>query len=78
MIVIIYHQSVIFDPFCRIVKNRRAHQNTTNLFIFQFVSDDFLLFEKMDQRNCIKFCIKNKIKCARTFEMLTALIRHQL
>ncbi|KAA2237134.1 helix-turn-helix domain-containing protein, partial [Solihabitans fulvus] len=32
---------------------------------------DFLLFEKMDQRNCIKFCVKNEIKCARTFEMLT-------
>ena len=32
---------------------------------------DFLLFEKMDQRNCIKFCIKNEIKCARTFKMLT-------
>ena len=30
---------------------------------------DFLLFEKMDQRNCIKFCVKNEIKCARTFEM---------
>ena len=25
----------------------------------------------MDQRTCIKFCVKNEIKCARTFEMLT-------
>ena len=25
----------------------------------------------MDQRNCIKFCVKNEIKYARTFEMLT-------
>ena len=25
----------------------------------------------MDQRNGIKFCVKNKIKCARTCEMLT-------
>ena len=25
----------------------------------------------MDQRNCIKFCVKNEINCARTFEMLT-------
>ena len=25
----------------------------------------------MDQRNCIKFFVKNLIKCARTFEMLT-------
>ena len=31
----------------------------------------FLLFEKMEQGNCIKFCVKNEIKCARTFEMLT-------
>ena len=32
---------------------------------------DFLLFEKMDQSNCIKFVVKNEINCARTFEMLT-------
>ena len=25
----------------------------------------------MDQRNCIKFCIKNGFKCAKTCEMLT-------
>ena len=31
---------------------------------------DFLLFEKMDQRNCIKFCVKTEIKCAKAFEML--------
>ena len=30
----------------------------------------FLPFEKMDQRNCIKFCVKNDIKCARAFETL--------
>ena len=29
------------------------------------------LFEKMDRRNCIKFYVKNEIKCAKTFEMLT-------
>ena len=23
------------------------------------------------QRNCIKICVKNEIKCAKTFEMLT-------
>ncbi|KYN35367.1 hypothetical protein ALC56_10292, partial [Trachymyrmex septentrionalis] len=26
---------------------------------------------KMDQRICIKFCVKNKIKCANAFQMLT-------
>ena len=31
-----------------------------------------LLFEKMYLRNCIKFSVKTEIKCARTFEMLTA------
>ena len=31
----------------------------------------FLLFEKMDQRNCIKFCVKNETKYANTFKMLT-------
>ena len=32
---------------------------------------DSFLFEKMDQRNCIKFGVKYEIKCARTFETLT-------
>ena len=31
----------------------------------------FLPFQKMDQRICIKFCVKNKIKCADGFRMLT-------
>ena len=31
----------------------------------------FLLFEKMDRRNNIQFCVKNEIKCAKTFEMFT-------
>ena len=31
---------------------------------------DFLLFEIMDQRNCIKFCVKKEIKCGRIFDML--------
>ena len=30
----------------------------------------FFTIKKMDQRNCIKFCVKNVIKCVRTFEML--------
>ncbi|KAG5322152.1 GVQW3 protein, partial [Acromyrmex heyeri] len=28
-------------------------------------------FQKMNQRICIKFCVKNKIKCADAFRMLT-------
>ena len=32
---------------------------------------DFCLFQKMDQRICIKFCVKNKITCADAFRMLT-------
>ena len=32
---------------------------------------DFLLLEVVDHGYCIKFCIKNEIKCERTFEMLT-------
>ena len=31
----------------------------------------FFLFENMDQENRIKFCVKNEIKYATTFEMLT-------
>ena len=31
----------------------------------------FYYSEKMDQRNCIKICVKKEIKCARTFEILT-------
>ncbi|UYV82252.1 hypothetical protein LAZ67_21001463 [Cordylochernes scorpioides] len=27
--------------------------------------------KKMDQRTCIKFCVKNEIKCANAFRMLT-------
>ncbi|KAG5313395.1 MOS1T transposase, partial [Acromyrmex insinuator] len=29
------------------------------------------IFQKMNQRICIKFCVKNKIKCADAFRMLT-------
>ncbi|UYV76190.1 hypothetical protein LAZ67_13002977 [Cordylochernes scorpioides] len=32
---------------------------------------DFYLLKKMDQRTCIKFCMKNEIKCADAFRMLT-------
>ncbi|UYV71994.1 hypothetical protein LAZ67_9001508 [Cordylochernes scorpioides] len=32
---------------------------------------DFYLLKKMDQSTCIKFCVKNEIKCADAFRMLT-------
>ncbi|UYV74026.1 hypothetical protein LAZ67_11001872 [Cordylochernes scorpioides] len=32
---------------------------------------DFHLLKKIDQRTCIKFCVKNEIKCADAFRMLT-------
>lgn len=31
----------------------------------------FLLSKKIDQRICIKFCVKNKIKCSDALKMLT-------
>ena len=40
------------------------------LHVFWFVFD-FCLFQKMDQWICIKFCMKNKIKWADAFRMLT-------
>ncbi|UYV70321.1 hypothetical protein LAZ67_7002514 [Cordylochernes scorpioides] len=36
-----------------------------------FGSSSILPIKKMDQRTCIKFCVKNKIKCADAFRMLT-------
>ncbi|UYV62694.1 hypothetical protein LAZ67_2001595 [Cordylochernes scorpioides] len=32
---------------------------------------DITYLKKMDQRTCIKFCVKNEIKCANAFRMLT-------
>ncbi|CAD7004723.1 unnamed protein product [Ceratitis capitata] len=40
------------------------------LHVFWMVFD-FYLFKKMDQRTCIKFCVKNEIMCAEVFRMLT-------
>ncbi|UYV60716.1 hypothetical protein LAZ67_1002020, partial [Cordylochernes scorpioides] len=40
------------------------------IWVFWIVFD-FYLLKKMDQRTCIKFCVKNEIKCADAFRMLT-------
>ncbi|UYV62125.1 hypothetical protein LAZ67_1007912 [Cordylochernes scorpioides] len=40
------------------------------IVVFRIVFD-FYLLKKMDQRTCIKFCVKNEIKCADAFRMLT-------
>ena len=40
----------------------------SRMYVYSFSS--FLLSKKMDQRICIKFCVKNGIKCSKTLEML--------
>ncbi|UYV71906.1 hypothetical protein LAZ67_9001019 [Cordylochernes scorpioides] len=49
----------------------------SGLFDIQGVLDRhrFLAIKKMDQRTCIKFCVKNEIKCADAFRMLTVAYR---
>ncbi|UYV80226.1 hypothetical protein LAZ67_18002085, partial [Cordylochernes scorpioides] len=46
------------------------HNSYKNEKVFWIVFD-FYLLKKMDQRTCIKFCVKNAIKCADAFRMLT-------
>ncbi|UYV78041.1 hypothetical protein LAZ67_15003295 [Cordylochernes scorpioides] len=45
-------------------------RSNSGLQVFWIVFD-FYLLKKMDQRTCIKFCVKNEIKCADAFRMLT-------
>ncbi|UYV77598.1 hypothetical protein LAZ67_15001667 [Cordylochernes scorpioides] len=47
---------------------REANKLVEKVFWIVF---DFYLLKKTDQRTCIKFCVKNKIKCADAFRMLT-------
>ncbi|UYV67946.1 hypothetical protein LAZ67_5002570 [Cordylochernes scorpioides] len=49
-------------------ESRPAQAAESQVFWIVF---DFYLFKKMDQRTCIKFCVKNEIKCADAFRMLT-------
>ena len=43
----------------------------SRMYVHSFVCvGDFLLLKKMDQRICIKFFVKNGIKCSKTLEML--------
>ncbi|UYV62874.1 hypothetical protein LAZ67_2002199 [Cordylochernes scorpioides] len=55
-----------------------VHMADKNIYIYDiyitmvfWIVFDFYLFKKMDQRTCIKFCVKNEIKCADAFRMLT-------
>ena len=57
----------VFDRLDRLVVFRCAFR----FFITRKKNGSILLFEKIHQRNCIKFCVKTEIKCANTFEMLT-------
>ncbi|UYV74621.1 hypothetical protein LAZ67_12000310 [Cordylochernes scorpioides] len=52
-----------------ILHHDNARPHTAHL-VFWIVFD-FYLLKKMDQRTCIKFCVKNEIKCADAFRMLT-------
>ena len=69
----ILHMSVIYPYVDNI-----SHFELSSLFLTDktvsrvfWCAPRFLLFEKMDLRNCIKFCVKNEIKCSKTFDMLT-------
>ena len=55
--------SAILD--CQFVFDRLKGESCVGVFF------DFSLLEKLDQRNRIKFCLKNEIKCVMTFEMWT-------
>ncbi|UYV60276.1 hypothetical protein LAZ67_1000678 [Cordylochernes scorpioides] len=61
--------------FHRRVKARTSFQDddTTTKPLFKGILDRlrFLPIKKMDQRTSIKFCVKNEIKCADAFRMLT-------
>ena len=47
--------------------------NAQNINGARYYLFDFLLYEKMDQRDWIKYWVKNEIEFAGTFEILTAL-----
>ena len=69
--VMLVHMSVIYV-------GNISHFGIVSLFLTDkkiirvlVCSSIFYYSKKMIQRICFKFCVKNEIKCAKTFEMLT-------
>ncbi|UYV70649.1 hypothetical protein LAZ67_8000164 [Cordylochernes scorpioides] len=70
------------EVFCRLEKKvAEVHRGQRGLLkrgqfefgriIKCFGSSSIFTYKKIDQRTCIKFCVKNEIKCADAFRMLT-------
>ncbi|UYV78819.1 hypothetical protein LAZ67_16002878 [Cordylochernes scorpioides] len=57
--------------WCREFNEGRILNHTLKLYVCVLHRLRFLPIKKMDQRTCIKFCVKNEIKCADAFRMLT-------
>ncbi|UYV80072.1 hypothetical protein LAZ67_18001593 [Cordylochernes scorpioides] len=61
----------IDTPFIYLLLISSTHGTIHNITTVFWIVFDFYLLKKMDQRTCIKFCVKNEIKCADAFRMLT-------
>ncbi|UYV64997.1 hypothetical protein LAZ67_3002733 [Cordylochernes scorpioides] len=64
-----YKGSEIINSFLKGYYECYIHIPRLCLQVF-WIFFDFYLLKKMDQRTCIKFCVKNEIKCADAFRML--------
>ena len=57
--------------FFNIFQKEGIYQPFWTVYLFLTDKNFNSVLEKMEQRDFIKFCIKNEIKCANTVEMLT-------